>query len=69
MLWFLVYVIAYVTIRLFIVVWLRLLARKYINEHRVVYDQRLYKHLWYDYGLCAMVKTAGDGEWLLNAHV
>ena len=47
MLWRLVY--AYVTIRLFIVV--------YINEHRVVHD----------YGLCAMVKTAQDGD--LNAHV
>ena len=48
---------AYVTIRLFIVVSLRLLARKYINEHRVVHD----------YGLCAMVKTAQNGD--LNAHV
>ena len=33
------------------------IARKYINEHRVVHD----------YGLCAMVKTAQDGD--LNAHV
>ena len=48
---------AYVTIWLFIVVKLRLLARKYINEHRVVHD----------YGLCAMVKTAQDGD--LNAHI
>ena len=55
MLWRLVY--AYVTIRLFIVVRLPLLARKYINEHRVVHDN----------GLCAMVKTAQDGD--LNAHV
>ena len=60
MLWLLVY--AYVTIRLFIVAWLRLLARKYIIEHRVVYDQRLYKHLLYDYGLRAMVKTAEDDD-------
>ena len=55
MLWRLMY--AYVTIRLFIVVWLRLLAREYINEHRVVHD----------YDLCAMVKTAQDGY--LNANV
>ena len=55
MLWRLVY--AYVTIRLFIVVSLRLLSRKYINEHCVVHD----------YGLCTMVKTAQDGD--LNAHV
>ena len=33
------------------------LARKYINEHRVVHD----------YDLCAMVKTAQDGD--LKAHV
>ena len=50
MLWRLVY--AYARIRLFIVVWLRWLARKYINEYRVVYD----------YGVCAMVKTAQDGD-------
>ena len=50
-------VYAYVTIRLFIVVCLRLLARKYTNEHHVVHD----------YGFCAMVKTAQDGD--LNAHV
>ena len=55
MLWRLVY--AYTTIKRFIVVWLRLLARKYINEHRVVHD----------YGLCTMVKAAQDGD--LNAHV
>ena len=55
MLWRLVY--ACVTIRFFIVVEQQLLARKYINEHRVVHD----------YGLCAMVKTAQDGD--LNAHV
>ena len=55
MLWGLMY--AYATIRLFIVVWLRLLASKYINERRVVHD----------YDLCAMVKVAQDGD--LNAHV
>ena len=55
MLWRLEY--AYVTIRLFIVVQLWLLARKYINEHRVVHD----------YGLWVMAKTAQDGD--LHAHV
>ena len=55
MLWRLVY--AYVTIRLFSVVSLKILTRKYINEHRVVHY----------YGLCAMVKTSQDGD--LNAHV
>ena len=55
MFWRLVY--AYITIRLFIVVKLQLLARKYINEHHVVHH----------YGLCTMVKTAQDGD--LNAHV
>ena len=50
-------VYAYVTIRLFIVVYLRLLARKYTNEH----------HVAHDYGLCVKVKTAQDGD--LNAYV
>ena len=54
MLWRLRVVYAYVAIRLSIVVQQRLLARKYINEHR-------------DYGICAMVKTTQDGD--LNAHV
>ena len=54
-LWRLVY--AYVTIRCFIVVWLRFLVRKYSNEHRVIHD----------YGLCAMVKTAQVCD--LNSHV
>ena len=43
---------AYVTIRLLIVVYPRLLARKHINEHRVVHDYWLY----------AMVKTIGVGN-------
>ena len=55
MLWYEVY--AYMTIRHFIVIQLQLLASKYINEHRVEHD----------YGLCAMVKTAQDGD--LYAHV
>ena len=56
MLWRLVY--AYVTIRLFIVVKLWLLARAYINGHRVVHD----------YGIiCTMVKASQAGY--SNAHV
>ena len=55
MLWRLVY--ANVTIRLFTAVQLQLLVRKYIDEHPVVHD----------YGLCAIVKTAQDGD--LNVHV
>ena len=50
---------AYVTVRLFIVVWLQLIVRKHINEHRVVHD----------YGLGTMVKAAQVGDLNVNANL